>query len=301
MDLAAVATELYALPPSEFTSARNEKAKAARSAGESLVAKQIGRLPKPSAAAWAANLLARHRPEDLARVLDLGAELRIAQELLDSEAIRRLGPERQRLVTAVVREGRALARDFGGSVSEAAATDLEQTLRAGMADPEAAAAVRSGQLVRALASNGIDPVDLTDAVAVPGSLPESAPRQVPGVRGERVSQRDDDDERRRVEAERAQEREQARAEWDEAERSLRLAEAELADAESSAADVAARREGLAGRLAELKERLVGLEGEVAAVEREAGYAERTRKLAARVAEQERRAARLARERLDRLS
>ncbi|WP_422933233.1 hypothetical protein [Sinomonas sp. P47F7] len=300
MDLAAVATELYALPPSEFTSARNEKAKAARSAGESLVAKQIGRLPKPSAAAWAANLLARHRPEDVARVLDLGAELRIAQELLDSEAIRRLGPERQKLVTAIVREGRALARDFGGSVSEAAAADLEQTLRAGMADPGAAAAVRSGQLVRALASNGIDPVDLTDAVAVPGSLHEPAPPPAPGVRGERAPQRDDD-ERRRVEAERAQEREQARAERDEAERSLRLAEAELADAESSAADVAARREHLAGQLAELKERLAGLEGEVAAVEREAGYAERTRKLAARVAEQERRAARLARERLDRLS
>lgn len=308
MDLAAVATELYALPPGEFTAARNEKARAARSAGDSLVAKQIGRLPKPSAAAWAANLLARHRPDEVDRVLDLGAELRTAQELLDSDTIRRLGPERQRLVTAVVREGRALARDFGGTVSEAAATDLEQTLRAAMADQDAAAAVRSGQLTRALASNGIDPVDLTDAVAVPGSLPEAAKQEAPArtatADGARPASRDAA-ARRRAEAEREKERERdrehARAELAEAEQNASAAEAELADAEASAAEVTARQRDLTGQLAELKERLAALEGEVAAVEREAGYAERTRKLAARVAEQDQRAVRLARERLDRLS
>ena len=143
MDLANVADELYALPLAEFTAARNARAKQARSEGQPLLAKQIAKLPKPSTAAWAVNVLARRRREEIGQVLDLGASLREAQEGLDPAAMRVLGRERTRLLAAVVRDAREAAGELGVKVSDAAAEEMEQTLHAAMADPQAAEAVRS--------------------------------------------------------------------------------------------------------------------------------------------------------------
>jgi hypothetical protein len=302
MDLASAAAKLYALLPSEFTAERNRAAKAARAEGNSLLAKQIGRLPKPSTAAWAVNMLALRKPDEVAQVLELGESLRRAQEDLDPASMRELGQQRHKVLAAVVRQARALATDLGVTVSDAAATEMEATLRAAMADPDAADAVRSGHLVRTLASNGFEPVDLSGAVAVPGMLPEA-----PHKRAKKTA--DDDGERRaeqerRAEESRAEEkrreREEAQTEVDEAERAVQQAEAELSDAEHHLSEVASRRSELNQELGELRARISELEEELTAVDREAGYAERTRKLAARLAEQEHSAAKRARERLDRL-
>ncbi|WP_334172028.1 hypothetical protein [Sinomonas sp.] len=318
MDLAAAASELYGLPPGDFTAARNERAKAARAEGNALLAKQVGRLPKPSTAAWAINMLARRRAQELAEVLDLGEQLRRAQEELDPVSMRELGRQRQRLLTAVVREGRSAAEDLGVGISDAAASELEQTLRAAMADADAAAAVRSGQLVRSLSSNGIEPVDLAGAVAVPGSLPprggegdavsEQPARGAPEATAPKSGKRDRDAERRAAEAEklraeeaRRRERAEAQAELEEAERGAEQAAAELSEAERSVSETAARRDGVSKELDELRARVAELEAELEAVEREAGFTERARRLAARLAEQERRAADRARARLRRLS
>lgn len=314
MDLAAVAAKLYALVPAEFTAERNRQAKAARSEGNSLLAKQIGRLPKPSTAAWAVNLLALRRAEEIAQVLELGESLRRAQEERDPVSLRQLGQQRQKLLGAVVRDGRAVARELGVAVSDAAASEIEQTLRAAMADQDAAAAVRSGQLVRTLSSNGIEPVDLTGAVAVPGALPAAADdggtppragrreaRAVPGSEGrDTEGQKEEAEARRRAEGERRRQRDEARAELEEAERAVEQAQTELADAEQHLSDVSTRKSELTRELKELHSRMAELEEELAAVEREAGYAERTRRLAARLAEQERLAVRRVQERLDRL-
>jgi hypothetical protein len=314
MDLAAVAAKLYALVPAEFTAERNREAKAARSEGNSLLAKQIGRLQKPSTAAWAVNMLALRRAEEIAQVLELGESLRRAQEELDPASLRQLGQQRQKLLGAVVRDGRAVARELGVAVSDATATEMEQTLRAAMADPDAAAAVRSGQLVRTLSSNGIEPVDLTGAVAVPGALPAAAddggawPRAGrPPVRAaaefdERdvSGQKEVVEARRRAEEERRRQRDEAKAELEEAERAVEQAETELADAEQHLSEVSTRKSELARELKELHSRMAELEEELASVDREAGYAERTRRLAARLAEQERQVARRAQERLERL-
>ncbi|WP_138444211.1 hypothetical protein [Sinomonas susongensis] len=318
MDLVAAAAELYALLPGEFTATRNERAKAARADGNALLAKQIGRLPKPSTAAWAINMLARRGSEQIASVLDLGEELRRAQEELDPAGMRELGQQRHRLLAAVVREGRSVAEELGVGVSDAAASEMEQTLRAAMADPDAAAAVRSGQLVRTLASNGLEPVDLSGAVAVPGALQQgdaerrAAPERSgaePSKGSAKAARKDDrgaerraeEAERQRAEEARQREREEAREELDEAQRGAEQAAAELSEAERSVTETAARREGISRELDELRERVTELEEQLEAVGREAGYAERTRRLAARLAEQERRAADRARERLERLS
>ncbi|MFI9549933.1 hypothetical protein ACIHAR_39560 [Streptomyces sp. NPDC052016] len=73
MDLDAVADELYALPPGEFTAARDEHAKAARATGDRELADQTRRLRRPTQAAWASNLLVREDPDEVERLLQLGA------------------------------------------------------------------------------------------------------------------------------------------------------------------------------------------------------------------------------------
>ncbi|MGW4517724.1 hypothetical protein ACWEO4_38520 [Streptomyces sp. NPDC004393] len=47
----AVADELYGLPPGEFTAVRDERAKAARAAGDRDLAERIRRMRRPTLAA----------------------------------------------------------------------------------------------------------------------------------------------------------------------------------------------------------------------------------------------------------
>ena len=55
-------------------------------------------------------------------------------------------------------------------VTQSVADEVEATLTAGLVDPEAARAVRSGLLVRPLKTTGVDVVDVAAAVALPDAL-----------------------------------------------------------------------------------------------------------------------------------
>jgi hypothetical protein len=158
VSFADIAQELYALPPSEFTAARNRKA-----AGEHAAA--IKALPKPSAAVWAINLLAMNEPEELDRLAALGDAMRHAQADLDRKTLSSLGAGRRQLVSAIAKQAAELATDAGHKLSAAALIEIQDTLQAALSDPDAAAAVASGVLLRTLASDGLGSVDLTDAVA----------------------------------------------------------------------------------------------------------------------------------------
>ncbi len=168
-DLKSVADELYALPVGEFTAARNARAKQAR-AQDATLAKAIGVLPRPSLAAWVINVLVRDEPEHVERVLALGDELRQAQQLLDARQLRELGGQRRKLTAAVTRQARDNARERGVEVTEAVATQVEQTLHAAMIDEYAARAVRTALLIKALPSSGLDELDVSRSVAVPDAL-----------------------------------------------------------------------------------------------------------------------------------
>lgn len=330
MDLSAVAAELYALLPSEFTAARGAKAKEAKSGGDPELARRIGRLPKPSTSAWAVNMLARHAGNEIDGVLELGASLRRAQEEHDSSGLRELGQQRSKVLSAAVRQARSVADGFGIKVSDAAADEIEDTLRAAMADAGAALAVQSGQLVKPLSSNGLDPVELGSAVAVPEALPQGVhagleaaadvetepgvPVHKPEKMGQRLKpaatkaapskqqreQEKEDRKRAEQEARQRRERDEAQEAAEEAERNAKEAEADLAEAESQVADTASRRDKLAAEIAELKDKLAKLEDDLEAVERLAKFAERSRTMAARLVRQERQAAERARERLTKL-
>lgn len=164
--LTEVADELYALRLEDFVARRNQRAKELRSGGsagdkegDKELAAAVAKLAKPSVSAWAVNMLARHADAEVGHVLDLGAALQEALRSLDGAALRDLAQQRQALIAAVVRRAREVAREQGHPIGDAVAAEVEQTLRAAMADADAAAAVRAGRLTAAISSSGPGPLD----------------------------------------------------------------------------------------------------------------------------------------------
>ena len=79
MSLEEIADQLYALPPDEFTEARNEAERELRKAGEQERADKVRALRKPTAAAGAANRLVREHRHEVDAFLAAAASLRDAQ------------------------------------------------------------------------------------------------------------------------------------------------------------------------------------------------------------------------------
>jgi hypothetical protein len=118
VDADEVADELYGLPPEQFTAARNARAKEAKAAGDSETAARIAALRKPTVLAWLVNLLVRELPDEIGGFLDLGDALREATATLSGPVLRQLSGQRHRLVQALVRQARELARQTGYRITE---------------------------------------------------------------------------------------------------------------------------------------------------------------------------------------
>lgn len=168
MDLQAVCDELYGLIPSEFTPARDSRAAEARSAGERELAATIKQLKRPSLAAWLANLLARQRPHRIDELLLLGDRLRDAQRRLAGDELKELARAGHAVIAELVRDAERLATSAGQPPSPAALRQLQETLDAGLADPDSGRTVRAGHLTVALSYAGLGSVgdDGTDEAKV---------------------------------------------------------------------------------------------------------------------------------------
>ena len=70
------ADALYGLELSEFTPARTELVKRLKTDGERERAAEVGKLRKPTVAAWVVNHVARDAPDDVAALLEKGEALR---------------------------------------------------------------------------------------------------------------------------------------------------------------------------------------------------------------------------------
>ncbi|TQK20912.1 hypothetical protein FBY40_3457 [Microbacterium sp. SLBN-154] len=259
-ELDAVAAELYALRPDEFTVARNARAQAAPRA----LGVRIRALRKPAASAWAVDLLAREGL--LAEVLELAAALREAQDDLDARELQRLGRERRALVQALTRQAVSLAADQGVTVSAAARDDVAATITAALLDPLAGAAVATGRLVRPLEATGVDPVDLSEAVggSIPG-VPDAPARP----------ERTDDLAARRARKAAEQAVRAAERGASDAERELARADALLATATERAEHLSDRVEELRAQLARVeKDAQAAAEAQTAAADARAAAAER---------------------------
>ena len=171
MDLEDIARELYALPPQEFTAARNARVTLLRSQGGRELAEEVRRLRRPSAGAWVLNLLAREHADEVEPVVALGARLREAMGVLGAAELRALDQQRRELTRAVAARAADHATAAGQAVNAQVRGAVEESLRAAMVDEPAGRALLTGLLTDTFTSTGLDPVDLGRVLAVPDLVP----------------------------------------------------------------------------------------------------------------------------------
>ncbi|MFC7497583.1 MULTISPECIES: hypothetical protein [unclassified Nocardioides] len=266
-ELLEIADELYGLPLADFTPARDARAKELK--GTPLAAR-VKSLRKPSIAAWVANLLVRRDAEQVDQVLAVGAALREAQESMSADELRALTRQRRQLTAAVTTGARRIAREEGTKVTQAVADQVEATLTAAMVDERCGQALRSGMLVAALTTTGLEPAEVEGAVAVPEALGFVAPpREVePPGRPDLHVVPDPEADQKAVRA---------------AEDALEQAEEAYAGAEAAHGDAAAAVETLEARglqfqseIAELRSRIDELEAAAEETDEELAEAEEAR-------------------------
>lgn len=232
--LAAVVARLYAAPPEEFVAVRSQEVAKARQARDTRLAAAIGKLRKPTVAAWLVNLLAHERPDLVGELLELGEQLRDAQRELRGGELRELSSRRRATVAALAKEAAHLAGPDRGNLP---LPEVEGTLAAALADATVAAAVRQGALTKSLEYTGFGETPRPQLRLVQGG--EDAP-QLSTVTAKRSAPTQDDREqraeaRRREEERRRAEEEQARA-VRQARRELMTALQQLSDAETAKAE-----------------------------------------------------------------
>lgn len=295
-ELRTTARALYALPPAQFTAARNRAAKdLAKDASKNPAARAdvavLKRLPKASATAWAASAVAREDPELFDRLLELGQRLRDAQAALDSAALRTLAAERQRLVAEAAGRARELATQAGVAISSSALVEVSQTLQAAVTDADAAAAVRGGLLVRGLAVAGWEPVALDGAVALAADGTPAEPSRARPGRG-----RASDAEPAAAARERKRVEDLAWRAVDD----VAVARGRVEELDGELDALASKRAELEEERAEIEEQLRGVESDLSTIYHDIQTATRNRKAAERDEARATRQAKQAKERLDRL-
>jgi hypothetical protein len=305
MTLEEAARQLYALPPQQFTAARDARAADEKGTGDEELAASVRSLRRASASAWAVDLLARDAADDLDALVDLGDRFRTAQAEGDRAALAGLTRERKEALAGLASRARLLASEAGHPLSAAALAEVDQTLRAAVADASAAAAVRSGRLVRALAADGLEEADLTDAVA--GAAPEGvAPARLRAAADRADGDGGDEDAdaggagsagRSRTRTREAARRAAEKA-ADDAEREADDAEAALAEVDERATRLAHDRDEVLGQLRRLRDEFAAAERRSAELDDREKFLTRERRRAAADADAARQAATRARAALD---
>jgi hypothetical protein len=278
--LDAVAEELYGVLPDEFVGERDAAVARARESGDRELAKAIGRLRRPTRAAWLANLLARHRREQLDGLLGLATGLADAQRTLDGAALRRLSSTRHQLVAAMAREAGRLAMEAGDPVAESVLRELQGILEAALARPDIAEQVRSGRLTRTVSYTGFGPEadpDTRPAAALRAAAPPPPAAPVAAEPGDSERAERERAERERAERER---RERALAEAEAEEEAAREQQQAAEDARDAALE---ERDAARDRVAELTAELDAARDRERAAAAAAREAEATAKASARAA------------------
>jgi hypothetical protein len=240
-----VADELYTLSREQFTAARNDRAAEARTNGRKELAEKIKKLPKPTTAAWLANQIVRNYRGQAERLINVGDSLRKAHKAVKGKALQELSRQRHELVGELVEKGRTVAHEKGISVSEAAATELEDIFAAAVADSGAGEKLLEGRLGTSLASVGSSAEAWLLSAGTPAKRPAS-PRAKP---------RDDGRDRRR-------ELERAAETMHSAERAVTGVQRELAAAERRLHEAQQSVDDLRARLAEAEQNASAAQREV---------------------------------------
>ena len=201
----------------------------------------------------------RRHGDEVEQVLELGAQLRAAQGTLGAAELRELDRQRRQLTHAVAQQARSVGRDAGRRVTEQVATEVEETLRSAMVDPEAGVALSTGLLTDTFSSTGIEPVDLSRVLALGGPAPRraggSTASTADDIRAKRETTEEPDDRRE-------QELAEARTAVAQAEAARRSAQEQAAQASERAAQARHLRERLEEERDGLRSRLEAIDEQV---------------------------------------
>ena len=141
---------LFALPPEEFTRARD---RLAADSSDREAATQIKGLRRPTVPAWAVNQTVRRHGDRFRKLLDAGREVRAAQRRaasgLAAPAFGAAIAERRKLVRELTEAAAELLESAGRS-SQAHLGAVANTFEAAAADEAAAEAVGAGRLSKEL-------------------------------------------------------------------------------------------------------------------------------------------------------
>lgn len=276
--------ELYAGDPAGFIRRRGELAAQARASGDGAAAKAIASLRKPTRSAWAVNRLVRTDPDVPSKLTALGDDLRDAGRSLDGRRLRELSQARRDLIAGLTRQ--ALAGAGQHDAPDALRDEVTATLSAAVSDPEVAAELAAGSLVRPVERSGFGfGTDTGPGEARPdsGPPPRSAPDRAKPQRAERAQRAERPSpaapagknaaERRRAEREQAEreraeraraERERAEREWHEA---LAAAERTVGETVQAAEDAQTSERTYEDAVRDLEQQLDEARGRLAGAKR----------------------------------
>jgi hypothetical protein len=140
-------SDLYILPLDEFTAARDEMAGRLKSEGDDEEAKRVGKLRKPSVAAWGLNRAAQTHPELVKRLVDSHKKLRRAGS---RQAVEEASETRRQAIAALT--DAAMTELDKGSLQTR--DRINRTLLAVATDAQGEADLAAGTLVRELEPSG---------------------------------------------------------------------------------------------------------------------------------------------------
>jgi hypothetical protein len=248
-----VAGRLYGLPLEEFTRERDAAARELRKAKDREAADRVGKLPKPSQAAWAANALVRERRDLVDALLDAVDDLRSAQQEAvagkgGAAALRDAAAAEREAVDELVTAAKDL-KPGGRKPSGATLERLRTTLQAAATDDDVRDALDRGRLVAD--AEGVGAWGLLPGGDVPATPPprRSKAKAKPRSKDE-AAERRAAEERLREEQER---RRQLETELREARAERRSRERELERAEKAADRAATRLEAALAAAEEARE------------------------------------------------
>src|SRR5439155_212774 len=151
---------------------------AARSAGEKDLAAAIGKLRRPTRAAWLVNQLARRYPDSIVALFDLGEQLGAAQRELRGRDLRTLSTRLQQHLDDLV----ARIRGIDPDAREPLPAEVRATLTAAVSGPDLAAPVRPGRLTATTTYSGFGPLTAVPPPDRTPARPPSPGRRPPPVR-----------------------------------------------------------------------------------------------------------------------
>lgn len=235
---------LYALPPEEFTAARNALAAELKRTDAEAAARVRG-LAKPNAAAAILNRLVRIARRDVDAFLEVGEKVQRAEaEALagrGARSLREAADEERRAAGVLTKRAEILAREVGVKVTPALSQKLGDTLRAAVVDAEARENLLRGRLTTDLQRVGFG------EAAVPVTLRPAKPKSAPATTKR--------DETRAREAEAKKEATQGERDLRAALREAESLETQVREAEQEAERTARDAEAAAQAAAAARQRL----------------------------------------------